>query len=176
MATRETTRRRPAAVLGVLAVVVAGWLVAGAGATVAPGPSPEAEMVCSAEAETDITGVLGVSLVSRPTATWAAPVYTCTYALSAGPMVLSVRELGDAAETSTYFDAAQRAATEPVSLPGLGEAAFSESTGNVLVRKDFKILLVDVTGLPEFFGQPRLARVAIGIQVGRIIMACWIGE
>ena len=84
------TRRRSAAVLGIVAII---WLLAGVGATVVPGPSPEAEMVCSAEAESDITGVLGVTLVSRPAATWAAPVYTCTYALAVGPMVLSVREL-----------------------------------------------------------------------------------
>ena len=43
-------------------------------------------------------------------------------------------------------------------INGLGQAAIKTTDGSVIVRKDWKVLLVYSAGLPAQFGQPRPAR------------------
>jgi hypothetical protein len=142
-------------------------------ATLADGPSTAAKMVCEAEAREEVAKALGTTATA--TGSWAAPVFTCTYVLPAGTMVLSVRELTSAAETTAYFTSAQDAATSATKVPEVGDAAFAVADGSVYVRKDFKVLHVDVTKLPAFFGQPPISRAAAGVRVATVIMSCWVG-
>ena len=43
-------------------------------------------------------------------------------------------------------------------LESLGQGAFQTTNGSVVVRKDWKVLLVDDTGLPAQFGTPPTRR------------------
>ena len=144
-------------------------------AAVRKGPSVSARMVCAAEAQEEITQALGLALRRRATSVWAAPVYRCTYPLTAGPLVLSVRELADARDTTAYFAAARAAAEGSTDLPGLGEAAFATADGSVYVRKDFKVLKVDVNKLPTAVGKARISRADAAYLVAQLIMGCWTG-
>ena len=45
----------------------------------------------------------------------------------------------------------------------------------MVVRKDYKILLIDVTKLPAKFGVPSDVRGNVAINVAEAIMGCWTG-
>ena len=47
---------------------------------------------------------------------------------------------------------------------------------SVVVRKDRKVLLVDVTKLPAAFGNPPLDRLTAAETVAITIMECWPGD
>jgi hypothetical protein len=96
--------------------------------------------------------------------------------LTAGPLVLSVRELADAGDTIAYFTAERAAAKGSTDVPGLGDAAFATADGSVYVRKDFKVLKVDVSQLPSSVGAPPITRADVGEVVAQLIMGCWTGS
>jgi hypothetical protein len=139
-------------------------------------PSVSAKMICETEAQNDIydsaTGVKTVS-VSKPT--WVDHVYSCDYVYPGGArMGLSVKEVSSTEETTAYYDslaAKLHRTSAQVSLPG----AFQVQDGSVVVRKDFKVLLVDVTKLPAQFGVPADSRGDVAINVAVTIMGCWVG-
>ena len=68
-------------------------------------------------------------------------------------MALSVKELSSWAQTYAYFDA-RHPTGQARTLQGLGQGAFQTTDGSVVVRKDWKVLLVDSSGLPAQFGVP----------------------
>jgi hypothetical protein len=139
------------------------------------GPSASARMICAAEEQEEISQALGFTLRRRATSVWVAPVYRCTYPFTAGPVVLSVRELADARDTTAYFAAARAAAEGSTDVPDLGDAAFATTDGSVYVRKDFKVLKVDVSTLPTAVGTPPLSRAAAAVLIAQLIMGCWTG-
>ena len=63
-------------------------------------------------------------------------------------MELSVKELSSWAQTKQYFDSLAATLGRTRDLPGLGQAAFQTTDGSVVVRKDWKVLLVDSSGAP----------------------------
>jgi hypothetical protein len=144
---------------------------AGAAAT----PSAGARMVCAPEAQQEIWAALGVQTSAPPAATWTDRVYACRYPYPSGAMVLSVADLPDAAATTAYYAGLQRASGARSPLQDLGEAADAAPDGTVIVRKDFRVLRVDVRGLPARFGQPTRDRAFVAYDVAQVIMACWTG-
>jgi hypothetical protein len=133
-------------------------------------------MICETEAQNDIyDSATGVKTVSISTPTWIDYVYSCDYVYSGGArMRLSVKEVSSEAETTAYSDslATKLHKTDAqVAVPG----AFQVQDGSVVVRKDFKILLVDVTKLPAQFGVPPASRGDVAINVAVTIMGCWVG-
>ncbi|MEP6666612.1 MAG: hypothetical protein ABJA81_09215, partial [Nocardioidaceae bacterium] len=72
------------------------------------GPSAPARMICSDEIADAVTTTFG--LASSPSArdSWSQPVYTCTYRLPSGMLVLSVQDSSDATAGRVYFDQLQR--------------------------------------------------------------------
>jgi len=139
------------------------------------GPSDSARMVCAEEAQQEIEAALGVHLSEPLAPTWLDYVYSCRYVFPTGVIVLAVKELPDAASTLAYFMLLQNKAGQPVWLEDLGEAAFAGPDGSAVVRKDFKVLQVDVSGLPDKFGQSSLTRAEAARQVAIVIMECWPG-
>jgi hypothetical protein len=47
--------------------------------------------------------------------------------------------------------------------------------GDVVVQKDWKVLLVDTGALPARFGDPPLSHVNAAVVIGKVIMGCWTG-
>jgi hypothetical protein len=140
-------------------------------------PSKSAQMICDAEAQqkmlSDATGVRTTEPVS---ATWTDSVYSCRYVYGTDVMVLSVKELADKAGTDDYYSSLGRTLGVARTVSPLGEAAFVTRNGSLVVRKDFKVLLVDVGLLPEQFGSPANARENIALNAASAIMGCWEGD
>ena len=138
-------------------------------------PSSIAKEVCSETAQSQIQRVLGVDAhVEKPT--WEDHLYTCRYQYSNGAFVLSVKELSSWSQTYAYFDALGRSEGDTGSLGNLGQGAFTTSDGSVVVRKDWKVLLVDIAPLPAQFGKPATSRSDVAYTVADIILACWAGD
>jgi hypothetical protein len=170
-------RTRALFLLGIIGLLV-GCGSTGGGSTAgnraaAQEPSDAAKMICATEAQTEVVQALGLTASRPATAAWAAPVYSCTYTFAAGVVVLSVRELAGAPQTTAYFNSVQNDAGTSTRVPDLGEAAIAVADGTVYVRKDFKVLKVDVSKLPAFVGQPPISRAAAAVRVAGVIMGCW---
>jgi hypothetical protein len=110
-----------------------------------PHPSKIAQMVCQSEARADIASALGeTATVSSPT--WRDHVYSCDYRYRTGSMKLSIKELSSWTQTTDYFNGLATELGKTRVLQGLGQGAFQTTDGSVVVRKDWKVLLVDSSG------------------------------
>jgi hypothetical protein len=146
-------------------------------APVPAGPTPSyiARQVCSSTAQSDIARVLGVTAkVSTPT--WANHLYTCNYVYSNGKFVMSVKELSSWGQTYGYFSSVGKTLGNTGKLGNLGQGAFTTSDGSVIVRKDWKVLDVNIAGLPAQFGKPPTSRADVAYTIADIILGCWAGD
>ncbi|MCU1429595.1 MAG: hypothetical protein JWL83_3595 [Actinomycetia bacterium] len=138
-------------------------------------PSVSSKMICATEGQQEIAGSLGVK-PSKPLAPkWLHKVYSCDYVYPTGVMKLSVRELPSDAAAKQAFD---RLGTEVGRLPAgtlLGQGTYKTRNGSMVVLKDSKVLLVDVSGLPAHFGKPPLSRNEVALTVAVTVMGCWTG-
>ena len=139
-------------------------------------PSVSAKMICETEAATEIyQSATGVKTVAAFKPTWVDHVYSCKYVYPGGAfMTLSVKEVSNADETTAYFDSLATKLGKTRDLT-IGQGAFQVKNGSVVVRKDFKVLLVDVSKLPASFGVPAASRADVAINVAATIMGCWTG-
>lgn len=139
-------------------------------------PSASAKMVCAEETRTNIVKILSLAGPPRTTDSWADKLYTCTYALPAGPFVLSVKEAADPAAARAYFDglAGATASSRPIEgMANLGFPAFEAPAGSVVFVKDNFILKVDAEALPATFGPHGVSRGAFAYEVATAVLACW---
>ncbi len=140
-----------------------------------PHPSEIAKVVCQKEAHDDIDSALGVTAtVSNPT--WADHLYSCRYGYPTGSIALSIKELSSWKQTTAYFDGLAARLGKARDLQGLGQGAFQTTDGSVVVRKDWKVLLVDTSGLPAQFGVPPTSSGDVAVTVGDVILGCWEGD
>ena len=140
-------------------------------------PSAQAKMVCAPDAQSEIGASLGVQPVQVTTPTWIDHVYSCRYIFANGVIVLSVKELPNASATRRYFNGlGRRLGRRPQPLLR-GQAAFFTTNFSVIVRKDFKVLNVDVSRVPAQFGDPTLALdpAQVALNVTGTILKCWPG-
>jgi hypothetical protein len=140
-----------------------------------PLPSEIAKMVCQKKAQGELAEVLGVKAVVQ-TPTWSDHLYSCRYQYPDGSMVLSVKELSSWAQTKGYFAMLGQQLGDVGTLGNLGQGAFTTGNGSVVVRKDWKVLLVDITGLPPQFGVPPTSKADIADSVSDVILGCWAGD
>lgn len=145
----------------------------------APGatkPPALAVMVCGDEVRGDITKVL--SLPSKPAtaASWLDQLYTCTYRLPMGPLVLSVKESSDATAAHDYYLAARKRIGSTVDTAGLGTYAYRTPSGVVGLVQDNFTLTVDATGLPAVFGAQGQKRTDLAYEVASVVLGCWTGD
>ncbi len=178
--------------LRVAALVVAPLLVAGCGAadagTTAAGPTahsatgtaaapPEnASMVCGDEIRGKVQQVLKLPALPTVRSTWINQVYTCTYDLPVGPMVLTVRVAPNKASADIAFAARQKAAPGATSLDGLGEHAYATPDGTTTVIRDAMTLTVDTRALPAVFGAEQQKRTDLANEVASDVLGCWTGN
>jgi hypothetical protein len=138
-------------------------------------PSVSAKMICSTEAQTDIAASLGLKAkVSTPT--WVNDVYSCTYTYPNGVITLSVKELDTKAQTTQVYNTYAAQLGRRTTSVAFGEGAFLTTDGSVIVRKDFKVLHVDISKLPTKFGVPAQDRSSAALAVAATVMGCWTGS
>ncbi len=138
-------------------------------------PSAIATMVCKPKARQEIASVLGeFATVSHPT--WVNHLYSCKYSYPTGSIVLSVKELSSWAQTKSYFRTLEKLMGKAQVINGLGQAAVETSDGSMIVRKDWKVLLVNSAALPRQFGQPLTSSRAVAQSVADVILGCWDGD
>jgi len=134
-------------------------------------------MICETEAANDIYDqATGVKTIKPLKPTWVDHVYSCDYVYPHGAVMrLAVKEMSSTEETTAYFDSLAEKLGKVKDQPGLGQGAFVTKNGNLVVRKDYKVLLVDVSKLPANFGVPSDTREDVAINTGVTIMGCWTG-
>lgn len=139
-------------------------------------PSKQAQMICAPEAQNEVGGALGFGTARAATATWTSPLYTCRYEYPEGTIVLSVRELADLRATIAHVDALALQLGRRSAIGGLGQGAFDTPDDSIVVRKDDKVLQVDVSRMPARFGTPAVSRSEAAIRIAIVIMGCWKGN
>jgi hypothetical protein len=138
-------------------------------------PSKVSKEVCVTEAPKDV----GLALDEKAkvtTPTWVDHLYSCTFQYPNASMTLSVKELSSKAETTAYFDGLGQQLGVARPLQNLGQGAFQTTDGSVVVRKDYKVLLVDITHLPAHFGNPPTTSGDIAVTVADVVLGCWAGD
>jgi hypothetical protein len=138
-------------------------------------PSPIALMVCQRKVHGEINQVLGVNATVSDR-TWADHKYSCHYGYPNGSFELSVQELSSWAQTLAYYRGLGSRLGNAQNLAGLGQGAFRTSSGDVVVRKDWKVLLVDVSDLPSQFGVPPTSASDVAYTVADVVLGCWEGD
>jgi hypothetical protein len=142
-------------------------------------PSVSAQMICETEAENEIyQQATGVKTTSAPKGVWdeKTHVYSCDYVYPHGAvMKLSVKEMSSPDETTAYYNQLAQQLGKVKDQYSIGQGAFTTKNGDLVVRKDYKVLLVDVSKLPANFGVPADTREHVAINVGGSIMSCWTG-
>ena len=179
-------RCRGLAVLALVLLAVAGCST-GAGSTAATntkiteplpaGPTPSAisMMVCSRKAAKEINATIGQKATVGEVA-WVQHRYSCRFGYSTGSMVVSVKELSSWPETIAYFDSLATAMGLSQKIYGLGQGAFQATDGSVVVRKDWKVFVVNTSGLPTEFGVPSASSGNVALRVSYDILGCWSGD
>jgi hypothetical protein len=138
-------------------------------------PSLIALMVCRPKAQREINEVLGVKATVSDL-TWVDHKYSCRYGYPNGSFTLSVKELSSWSQTLAYFHGLGTQLGHTQTLGNLGQGAFRTSGGDVAVRKDWKVLLVDISGLPPQFGRPPTGATDVAYTVADLILGCWDGD
>ena len=178
--------------LRVAAAIVAPLLVAGCGAADAgtsaagstghsatsttAGPPENASMVCSDEIRGKVQQVLKLPALPTVHSTWIKQVYTCTYDLPVGPMVLTVQVAPTKPVAEAAFQSRQKATTGATVLNGLGEHAYATPDGTATVIKDAMTLTVDTTALPAVFGAEQQKRTDLAYEIASDVLGCWTGN
>jgi len=132
-------------------------------------------MVCIPKTQKEINEALGLrASVSKPT--WRDHAYSCRYQYSDGSFVLTVKELSSWPVTLSYYKGIGQTQGKTQAVSNLGQGAFQTDNGSVVVRKDWKVLTVNISGLPARFGQPATSRGDVAVTVADVILACWAGD
>jgi hypothetical protein len=138
-------------------------------------PSSISRMVCAPKAVAEIADVMGAKAELTPP-TWGDHLYSCGFRYTVGTMVLSVKELSSWSQTYGYFDQLASTMHETTPIKQLGQGAFITNNGSVVVRKDWKVLLVNITGVHGEVGSPPKPPGELAIYVAQTILGCWAGD
>ena len=138
-------------------------------------PSAISRMICTPKTAAEVAQVMGAS-AAVATPMWANHLYSCGYHYGAGTMVLSVKELSSWPQTYAYFGQLAGTLHKTTPITGLGQGAFIVSDGSVVVRKDWKILLVDISGVHGDVGSPPRPPGELALYVAQAILGCWAGD
>lgn len=139
-------------------------------------PSVKTEMVCGKETMGNVTTLVGAATLPAAKTTWVDHLYTCTYQLPQGPLVISVKESSDPNTAQAYFETLKRGAgtvTPLAILEALGLPSFHTTTGQAAFVKDSLTLKVDATRLPAQVGQAATGRASFADAVANDILVCW---
>jgi len=138
-------------------------------------PTASAQMVCGPEGQTAVNAAFNLTGLVVTMPTWVDHLYSCTYQYPSGSFDLSVKELPTIAATVDYFASTKAKLTGAQQL-ALGQDGFISSDGTSVVRKDNKVLVVDVSKLPAQFGAPPLSRTVASENIAVTLLGCWTGD
>jgi hypothetical protein len=141
-----------------------------------PKPSAAAAMICSTEIRHDLAEALAITSVPAASRTYGNSLLTCTYPLSGGHLVLSVKDLPGSSATNAYFTARRRSLPQAHMIEGLTPGAVTDGAGIVLLRKDDHVLTVDSSAMPAVFGTQHNKRADFAFEVASVILGCWTGD
>lgn len=132
-------------------------------------------MVCGEETRTNITRILSLPASPATTDSWVDTLYTCTYALPVGSLVLSVKEASNPTAARAHFDGLQRATAGAVPIEGLANLGFPafQTPASAVFVKDNSVLTVDAAALPPTVGPHDVSRSAFAYEVASAVLACW---
>jgi hypothetical protein len=133
-------------------------------------------MICSPEVRAELSAVLTVTLKRAARPTWVDQVYACRYASRSGVLTLSVKELLDATAASSYVEELGVSLGRRPDPIRLGDEAFIAGKGSVVVSKDNKVLVVDVSQLASEIGTQHRAPADAALSVATVILGCWTGD
>jgi len=139
-------------------------------------PSSSAAMICTPQTHAALQHNLGLSAVPMSTDRWAGGVYTCTYHLSGGDLVVSVDDAADVAVGQRHFDAMRADIPDLHRIRGLqsfGLTGYADGRGTVLFLKEGKTLDVDATELPTSIGRYQQSPGDVAYGVAAAVLACW---
>lgn len=138
-------------------------------------PSAAAQEICSDEIRGQVTKVLRLPIAPVTNTAWANHIYTCTYHLPLGPLVLSVKDSPSPTAARTYYAALRGQLAPTTPLLGLGDTAYGTTTGIAVVLKDNDTLKVDATALPAQFGSQQQKRTDLAYEIASDVLGCWTG-
>lgn len=144
----------------------------------ADSPSASARMICGPEIARDVA-LLMRAPVEPGTATWQDHLYTCTYHLPGGSLVVAVKDAAGVPAAQAYFNTVQQqlGATQPLTgAASLGLPAFQTEQGVVGFLKDDKTLEVDASGLPGVVGPQSTTRANLAYELASDVLGCWAGD
>jgi hypothetical protein len=136
-------------------------------------PSAAERMICAAETHTTIVQILGLPATPASTATWRDHLYTCTYRLPMGTLIVSVKQSSSPARAQQYFYAQRTRLAPTHHLDGLGQRSYGTTSGTVVLIKDSDVLTVDTTRLPTVFGNQGSKRFDFAYELASDILGCW---
>jgi hypothetical protein len=139
-------------------------------------PPTAAQMICSDEIRGEVADALNLASVPAPASAWADHVYTCTYVLPVGRLVLSVGVSPSTTAAGDRLDELRGRLAAAAEEPGLGQRAYSSAPGMVIAVKDNMMLTVDATGLPDDLGAIQESRLDLARVIASGVFDCWTGN
>ena len=139
-------------------------------------PSKATRMICGSETRTNVAALMGLTVSPTTQTHWANHIYTCTFKLTVGYLVISVKESSGVPKARIYFNAlrVRLGHTKPITgIANLGFPAYESMTGTVVFLKDNKTLEVNASALPAHVGHEGSTRADFAYTVATDILACW---
>ena len=132
-------------------------------------------MVCACEAQRELAEALGEDAMV-PSRRGSTTATLCDYQYPERllhPVGAGSVELGPDLH---LYDMLKKQLGDAGRSPTSARAPYQTSNGSVVVRKDWKVLLVNIAGLPARFGVPPTAAGDIAVTVADVILGCWAGD
>jgi hypothetical protein len=140
-------------------------------------PPAAALLLCSQDVRGEvIADALNVPSVPAPESSWADHVYTCTYALQQGTLVLAVTVAPSDPAARTDLESMRSQLGAATQEPGLGQKAYSTAAGTVVAVKDNLVLRVDATGMADDLGNTHESRLDFARVIAAGVFSCWAGN
>ena len=139
-------------------------------------PTATALMICSNDIKAKVKQVLTLPGQPRTTSSFANQIYTCTYDLPVGPLLLSVQHSPTKTAANAYYSSIRTTMGPTDVLIGLGDKAYGAPTGIAVVLKDTETLVVDARGLPPVFGADQQKRTDLANEIASDVLGCWTGD
>jgi hypothetical protein len=138
--------------------------------------APSARWLCDSRARREVSQSVGTEV--RITPPRHVRRMSCTYALPAGTIAVSISGHRTVAGAREELDAiARRRGRRPESpMFGEGLQAFMTTDGSVIVRHGRDVLDVDAARLPPQFGQPAQSAPVVARAVAGTIVSRWVPE